>query len=194
MPSLKPEEAKHFLEYVIQHLENRISMLDNRSSILIGAHGIFFAVFTLFLSKFFYKDSDLITSHVALIVIGIAFILLVLSIFLLLKSIRPTRFPFGIKINPDYLHGVSYEFIWPGKAFTGTPEGYLWSFERLDIDKIISIYQNANFILLGHVKTKMKYYRYAVFSMKIFIAYCLTVFIVLTLIKLINPDSAFFQT
>lgn len=169
-------ERSEYLRYAISHLENRISMMDNRSSILIAAHAVLFAVYAEFVkSGFLYEGADPTLKNWGVLFICLAFPILVAAVFMLLKSIRPSRFPLGFKIEPERLEGVHFEFLWPGARWEQkvNQSEYEEAFANLDESQIMEGLKNTNFVLLCHVKKKLTYYEIAAYLPKVLVIYYL---------------------
>ena len=173
-----------FLKYAITYIEARIDLIDNKASILIAIQGGIFAIITYVIKEVFWTDTPSIFSSVGYASLILDSILAASAILLLVQTIRPSNDIFSLKGHLNQVKMEGY-VMWPNDEFPQSAEDYRTKVALLDLSKIKANYENTHFIALQNVRRKLKYYRRAVFLMKLMILFSAIEIGILGLLKLL---------
>lgn len=163
------KENLDFLKYCISYIEKRIGLIDNKANIFIAVLTILFAAISYSIDNYFFKE---INTHnfyyyFTYIVLIVAFLIFIVVILLLMATIRPTKNIFSFRVPFKHMKVENY-VMWFDDCFPCEPNEYNRRMDNIDKYQEYNL-RKTHYYALTLIKRKYKYYRYAIFLMKILV-------------------------
>ena len=157
------EKKLDHLKFYINYTQNRINLLDTKCSILVAVETAFIASVTFIVNQVFSPSFELNLLGYSVIALGVAFSCIIM--LFLLNTIRPSKCFFNLGTN--LLWKESEGILWPGMKRFIREEEFSTKVDSLNEKLLASDFEAMAYNLYMLIFEKYKYYRIAVWLIKI---------------------------